>query len=348
MDKSLPNRAIQWQPYTLRLLDQRSLPGCIQFSTITTVQAAHAAIQTMVVRGAPAIGITAAYAVVLSAYAQQDTAWPAACAAIEQDIVYLATARPTAVNLDWALTRMRNCLHQHNHVTQALDALQREAVAIHDEDVAANAKMAELGSAYIAQHSRVMTHCNAGALATGGIGTALGVIRQAHSQGKIEYVLANETRPWLQGARLTAWELAQEQIDVQLVCDSAAAAALQAHAVDWVIVGADRVAANGDAANKIGTLSLAIITRHLGKKFMLVAPVSSIDANTPDGAHIQIEHRPGREVTHIGDQHVSTPEVDAWNPVFDVTPAQLIDLLVTEKGVIEQPDKTKIAALLES
>lgn len=350
MNKSLPNQAVQWQQQRLRLLDQRCLPERIEFIDIHTAQAAHSAIQDMVVRGAPAIGICAAYAVVLSArvHIEQTNgqAWAQVCAAIHQDIQLLATARPTAVNLHWALTRMQACLHQQTELHSAGAALEREAVAIHEQDIAANETMGRLGAAYIEHNSRVMTHCNAGALATGGIGTALGVIRQAHADNKIDYVLASETRPWLQGARLTAWELAQEQIAVQLVCDSAAAAAMQSHAVDWVIVGADRVAANGDVANKIGTLSLAIIARHCGKKFMVVAPLSSIDQNTPEGAHIVIEQRHSREITHLGERQLSAPDVSAWNPVFDVTPAALIDVLVTEKGVIEQPDQTKIAALL--
>lgn len=347
MNKSLPNQAIVWQQQQLRLLDQRCLPERVEFVVIQTVPAAHAAIQDMVVRGAPAIGISAAYAVVLSAQAQAAKTWAQARQAIAQDIQLLATARPTAVNLEWALTRMQECLRQQTDIDVAVAALQREAIAIHEQDIAANEAMARLGAAYLDQRSRVMTHCNAGALATGGIGTALGVIRQAHSDNKIDYVLANETRPWLQGARLTAWELAQEQIAVQIVCDSAAAAAMQAHAVDWVIVGADRVVANGDVANKIGTLNLAIVARHLGKKFMVVAPLSSIDRNTSAGTQIKIEQRNSREITHLGERHLSAPDVTAWNPVFDVTPASLIDVLVTEKGVIEQPGQAKIAALFE-
>lgn len=341
MNKSLPDRAIEWREQTLFLLDQRALPGAVDFLQLDAVNDVYQAIKNMVVRGAPAIGITAAYGVVLSALMHQKHAHKTACSHIEKDLQFLATARPTAVNLSWALQRMRTCLHAN--ADDWITALEREAVNIHQEDIAANKKMGQLGAEYLNEQSRVMTHCNAGALATGGYGTALGVIRAAYSAQKLQQVFACETRPWFQGSRLTAWELAEENIPVQLICDSAAASAIQQQNIEWVIVGADRVAANGDVANKIGTCSLAILARHLGKKFMVVAPSSTLDLATPSGADIEVEFRAGDEVTRIGKRVMTAKSVAAWNPVFDITPAALVDVFVTEKGVIELPNRQKIA-----
>lgn len=345
MNKTLPNRAIEWQEQTLILLDQRALPHVVEFLHITTVEQAVHAIRDMVVRGAPAIGITAAYAVVLSAFNNQAAQYNDAMLAISQDIEALADARPTAVNLHWALQRMQSCML--NNQQGWLAALEKEAIQMHVEDIAANKKMGKYGAAFLQANSKVMTHCNAGALATGGYGTALGVIRSAFADNKIEMVIANETRPWLQGSRLTAWELMQDNIPVELVCDSAAASTIRSHGVDWVIVGADRVAANGDVANKIGTYGLAIMARHMGKKFMVAAPTSTIDMNTLKGSDIEIEVRTGNELTAMGKQQLAVKDVNTWNPVFDVTPADLIDVLVTEKGAIEQPNRRKIAQLME-
>lgn len=345
MSKTLPNRAIEWQKQTLILLDQRALPHRVEFLHITTVADAVHAIRDMVVRGAPAIGITAAYAVVLSALKNRTAHYNDAMQAISNDIESLASARPTAVNLHWALQRMQDCML--NNQQGWLNALEKEAIRIHDEDIAANKKMGAHGAAYLQNNSKVMTHCNAGALATGGYGTALGVIRSAFAENKINLVVANETRPWLQGSRLTAWELMQDKIPVELVCDSAAASAIHNHAIDWIIVGADRVAANGDVANKIGTYSLAILARHLGKRFMVAAPTSTIDMRMESGANIEIEVRAASELTSLGERPLAAKDVPAWNPVFDVTPADLIDVLVTEKGAVEQPNRQKIAQLME-
>ena len=346
MDKSLPNRAIEWRERQLILLDQRLLPNTVKFLQINSVAAVIEAIKDMVVRGAPAIGVTAAYGVVVSALSYQELAFEKAKTQIDLDISNLAQARPTAVNLAWALQRMQKCLLAHSD--DWLSALEREAIAIHAKDIAANKAMGEIGAAYIDAQSTVMTHCNAGALATGGYGTALGVIRCAFSQGKLQKVFANETRPWFQGSRLTAWELEQEEIPVSLICDSAAASALRAHHVDWIIVGADRVAANGDVANKIGTYSLAILAKHLGKKFMVVAPTSTIDMQSAQGSDIKIEERNSAEVTHIGEKVMATSDTSVWNPVFDVTPAELVDVLITERGAVEKPSASKIAQLFAS
>lgn len=343
MDKSLPNRAIEWRDRKLILLDQRLLPNTVEFLHIDSVAGTFDAIKNMVVRGAPAIGVTAAYGVVLSALTHCQLDESSAKQQLEIDIETLNKARPTAVNLAWALQRMRNCMHNQNN--DWLASLENEAVAIHEEDIAANKAMGELGAGYIDEQSTVMTHCNAGALATGGYGTALGVIRSAFAQGKLKKVFANETRPWFQGSRLTAWELEQEQIPVNLICDSAAASALRAHHVDWIIVGADRVAANGDVANKIGTYSLAVLAKHMGKKFMVVAPTSTIDLNSVHGDDIEIEERGSQEVTHVGEKVMATEGATVWNPVFDVTPAELVDVLITERGAVENPNTTKIAQL---
>lgn len=345
MQKTLPNRAIEWQDQQLILLDQRLLPNAIEFIRITTVQEAIQAIRNMVVRGAPAIGITAAYAVVLSGLSHQSLAIDAAIQAIEKDIQRLSTARPTAVNLNWALQRMRTVLSAG--AIQWLEILEQEAMQIHTEDIAANQAMGKLGAAYLQANANVMTHCNAGALATGGYGTALGVIRAAFAENKLHEVIANETRPWLQGSRLTAWELLEEGIPVDIVCDSAAASAMQQRNIDWVIVGADRVAANGDVANKIGTFSLAIAARHLGKKFMVVAPTSTLDMASKSGLDIEIEMRNGAELTEFDGKKIAAENVATWNPVFDITPAELVNVLVTEKGAIERPNQAKISALLD-
>ena len=350
MQKTLPNRAIEWQAGELILLDQRLLPNTIDFLKINSVEGVFDAIKNMVVRGAPAIGITAAYGVVLSAQAHQSLPPEKTKTKVQDDIEMLATARPTAVNLNWALQRMRSCLQQTDPQSdkQWPSTLEQQAELIHQEDIAANQAMGALGAAYIAKNTTVMTHCNAGALATGGYGTALGVIRAAFEQGNIETVFANETRPWFQGARLTAWELQQENIPVKLICDSAAASALRAHNVDWLIVGADRVAANGDVANKVGTYGLAVLAKHAGKKFMVVAPTSTIDLNTESGEAIEIEERAREEVTHVAEKAMATADVNVWNPVFDVTPADLVDVLVTERGVVEKPNQEKIAQLFVS
>jgi len=317
------------------------------------------AIRDMVVRGAPAIGITAAYGVVLAArarYRADPDGWKES---IGEDLAMLGKSRPTAVNLAWALERMSSFFPSLDGDPET--ALLDEAARIHEADIAANREMGRLGSALITEPCAVITHCNAGALATGGYGTALGVVRAAFSAGKIREVYAGETRPWLQGARLTAWELIQDGIPVRLMADSAAAVAMgrgvdgravpavgarAAERIDWVIVGADRIAANGDVANKIGTYSLAIHARHHGVRFMVVAPTSTIDARIPDGAAIPIEMRAEEEVLTFSGTPVAPPDAVAWNPVFDVTPAELVDALVTERGVVERPDREKMAALM--
>jgi len=336
-------QAIRWHKDHLLLLDQRLLPTEVHYIECHDADSAAEAIRRMVVRGAPAIGITAAYAVALSArehFARAAADWRRG---VVRDLAMLRETRPTAVNLMWALDVMdAACADIDADPFAPLLAL---AIRLHEQDLAANRAMGDFGAALIAPGSGVLTHCNAGALATAGYGTALGVIRSGWRDGRISAVYAGETRPWLQGARLTAWELMQDGIDVTLIADSAAAWLMAQGKVQWVITGADRVAANGDSANKIGTYGLATLARAHGVRFMIAAPLSTIDTATASGADIVIEHRDGRELTQLGGVEMAAPGVRALNPVFDVTPAELIDALVTEKGVIERPDTARIAAL---
>lgn len=337
-------RAVQWTEDRLRLLDQRRLPDTVMYLDFDRCDEVAQAITDMVVRGAPAIGIAAAYGVVLAARAAQSA--PDWRRVIEPDLQRLAAARPTAVNLHWALARMRAIIDPLKFDPALHDPareLLAEARRIHEEDIAANYLMGELGAALLDGRS-VLTHCNTGSLATGGYGTALGVIRCGFNAGRISKVYADETRPWLQGARLTAWELVQDHIPVTLLCDAAAASLLRQGDIGWVIVGADRIAANGDVANKIGTYNLAINARHHGVKFMVVAPTSTIDLATAHGDDIAIEYRDAGEM--LPSRTLSEQGAAVWNPVFDVTPAELVDALVTERGVVHRPDRAGLAALL--
>jgi len=325
-------RAVQWQGDHLRLLDQRLLPREERWIDCRTAAEVTQAIRDLVVRGAPAIGIAAAWGVVLAA--QQGEV-------LDSALAMLRAARPTAVNLMWALDRMKS------RIAAGADAaaLAVEAQAIQDEDLAANRHMGELGAGLIAPGSGVLTHCNTGSLATAGFGTALGVIRAGVAAGRIAQVYAGETRPWQQGARLTMYELVRDGIPAKLIADSAAAHLMKSGAVQWVIVGADRIAANGDTANKIGTYQLAIAARHHGVKFMVAAPSSTVDMATPDGEAIEIELRDATELLSTAGQRTVVEGAEAWNPVFDVTPADLIDAIVTERGVIERPNAAVMQAV---
>lgn len=325
-------RAVQWQGDHLRLLDQRLLPQEERWIDCATAAQVTQAIRDLAVRGAPAIGIAAAWGVVLAAKQGES---------LDAALAMLRAARPTAVNLMWALDRMKARIAAGADAT----ALEREAQAIQDEDLAANRHMGELGAALIAPHSGVLTHCNTGSLATAGYGTALGVIRAGVASGRIEQVYAGETRPWQQGARLTMWELVRDGIPAKLIADSAASHLMRSGAVQWVIVGADRIAANGDTANKIGTYQLAIAARHHGVKFMVVAPSSTVDMATASGEEIEIELRDAAELLSVAGRRTVVEGAEAWNPVFDVTPAELIDAIVTERGVIERPNTLAMRAL---
>jgi methylthioribose-1-phosphate isomerase len=313
---------IRWHGDRLELLDQRLLPDQTVYVTCRSAAEVARAIRDMVVRGAPAIGCAAAFGVVLSKGSPE---------AYE----VLSKSRPTAVNLFWALERMK----------KAKD-LRAEAEAIFAEDLAANRTMGKFGAQLIPDGARVMTHCNTGALATAGHGTALGVIRSAKDK-KIS-VIANETRPYLQGARLTAWELVQEGIPCTLITDSMAGHLMSRGEVDVIVVGADRIAANGDVANKIGTYQLAVLAQRHHIPFYVAAPLSSFDPSIPDGSHIPIEERPGAEVTGYGQTRWAPQGIAVRNPAFDVTPAELITGIICEKGVVLQPSRERLAWLLES
>lgn len=335
-------RAVAFADERLRLLDQRKLPFEEIFIECKTADEVAAAIRDLVVRGAPAIGIAAAWGVVLEAQrlARENSL---SIAALAPAMGRLNAARPTAVNLAWALQRMRAIAAAKP--VNLLQALIDGAHAIQHEDLAANRHMGELGAALLGANVGVLTHCNTGSLATAGFGTALGVIRAGFAAGKISQVYAAETRPWLQGARLTMWELLRDKIPAKLIADSAASHLMKSGAVQWVIVGADRVTANGDVANKIGTYQLAISAKHHGVKFMVAAPASTIDMAMAHGAHIDIEQRDPAELYGIGGKRHVVEGADAWNPVFDVTPAEMIDALVTERGVVEHPTTERMRAI---
>lgn len=334
--------ALQWTGHSLKVLDQRQLPDTIAYDEYTNAEGVAEAIASMRVRGAPAIGIAAAYGVVLSANQhclQSPYSWRQL---IQADIDSLANSRPTAVNLFWALKQMIAILDRQ--FDNPLPALLACAEKIHADDVKANHKMGELGADILADTKGILTHCNTGALATGGYGTALGVIRSVFARNPTK-IYAGETRPWLQGQRLTVWELAQDEIPVTLIADSTAAWLMKSGAIDWVVVGADRIALNGDVANKIGTYSLAVLAKQHGVKLMVVAPTSTIDGNMESGDEIEIEQREQSEL--LPDCYKDNAYVSAWNPVFDVTPAELISAIVTERGVVLNPSERGIVGLLD-
>ncbi|MCC5864352.1 MAG: S-methyl-5-thioribose-1-phosphate isomerase [Wenzhouxiangella sp.] len=323
-------QAIRFDGRRLQLLDQRRLPAEELWLEVDSADEAARAIADLVVRGAPAIGITAAYAAVLAARQRgaDQAGWQADMSRLEQ-------ARPTAVNLSWAVNRMRRQVAEAGCLDP--EALAELAVTIHREDVAANRRMAALGSEVIEPGSGVLTHCNTGSLATGGIGTALGVIVAGVREGRIARVFADETRPWLQGSRLTAWELARAGVDARILVEGAAGALMASGQVQWVITGADRITARGDVANKIGTYNLAILARHHGLRFMVVAPASTLDPDLESGQDIAIEQRDPAEIWRAAGLESAPHGSGAWNPVFDITPGELVDVIVTEHGVFRPP-----------
>ncbi|MEE8380089.1 MAG: S-methyl-5-thioribose-1-phosphate isomerase [Gammaproteobacteria bacterium] len=337
---------IRWLNNELILLDQRILPFHEEYRFFSDVNSVADAITDMVVRGAPAIGVTAAYGIVLAArarFAESTTEWKQA---IETDLETLAQTRPTAVNLFWAIEHMRSLISGIESGVDPELMLLAEAERIHEDDIAACKRMGDLGADLIEDKCGILTHCNAGALATGGYGTALGVVRSAHRDGKIEQVYADETRPWMQGARLTAWEMVRENIPVTLQVEGAAGYLMKLGKVKWVVVGSDRIAANGDVANKIGTLNLAVLARYHGVKFMVVAPTTTVDMNITHGDDIHIELRSPDEVLLSAGERTAAEGAEAWNPAFDVTPADLVDAIVTEKGVVLAPNTNKMAAMM--
>ncbi len=331
----------------LKLLDQRKLPIITEFISCRTYQEVGECIREMVVRGAPAIGATAAYGMAIGALTSETQEVSSLREELEEAAEYLRGTRPTAVNLFWAIERMLKVAEKNSQlsVDELKNKLLEEAHQIADDDIEINRRIGSYGEKLIAVGDTVLTHCNAGALATVDYGTALGVIRAAQEAGKEIKVFADETRPYLQGARLTAWEMVQEQIPVTLITDNMAGHAMKIGRIQKIVVGADRIAANGDTANKIGTYSLSVLAKEHGIPFYIAAPISTFDFTIKTGEEIPIEERSSREVTHVFDVQIAPEGVDVFNPAFDVTPHENITAIITEYGVIENPDAEKIAAL---
>jgi methylthioribose-1-phosphate isomerase len=345
-------KTIEWTGEGVRMIDQRKLPTVEEYPVFRTYQEIAGAIRTMVVRGAPAIGVAAAMGVALGIRDSKAIDIAALREDFKQITDTLASTRPTAVNLFWAIDRMKRLFREI--ATDGADRqtitekLIKEALAIQAEDIESNRRMGNFGQELLPSSGTVLTHCNAGALATAGYGTALGVIRAAVEHGKRLRVLADETRPFLQGARLTAWELWKDDIDVRVISDNMAGSFMRQGLIDAVIVGADRIAANGDVANKIGTYPVAVLAREHEIPFYVAAPFSTLDLEIPDGSHIPIEQRDPAEVTHIGGVRIVPDGVSVFNPAFDVTPHQFITAIITDRGVAKPPYTDSLAAQKDS
>ena len=340
---------LRWRNDRLEMIDQRVLPAKFEYLAYQSAAETAEGIRSMVVRGAPAIGCAAAYGVALEALRLRQASPEAFLSGMRLAFDVLAASRPTAVNLFWALKRLRAKWESVSAlaVGEIAEALLAEAHEVLAEDIRINRAMGAFGAELLADGARVLTHCNAGALATAGHGTALGVIRSAVEAGKRISVIADETRPFLQGARLTAWEMVQENIPVTLISDNMAGFMMSRGEVDAVIVGTDRVAANGDVANKIGTYMVAVLARRHNIPFYVACPLSTIDLELPDGAAIPIEERAAEEVTGFRDCQWAAKGVKVRNPSFDVTPAELVTALITEKGVVSAPDRARLARLFD-
>jgi methylthioribose-1-phosphate isomerase len=344
-------RTVERVPEGVRLIDQRKLPRSVDYLTAATPEAVAEAIRAMVVRGAPAIGCTAAFGMALAATRAVTAGERGAAfdAALDRARGVLAASRPTAVNLFWALERMADVASRRRAAGDGEDAiaaaLEREAQAVHDEDLKACRAMGRHGAALFPERASVLTHCNAGGLATAGYGTALGVIRGAVAAGKSVRVLADETRPFLQGSRLTAWELMEDGIETILITDGMSGSLMRRGEIDLVVVGADRIAANGDVANKIGTYNVAVLAKEHGIPFYVAAPISTIDLACPNGDTIPIEERDPREVTEFAGVAIAPDGVGVRNPAFDVTPARFVAAIVTERGIAREPYADSLAAL---
>jgi methylthioribose-1-phosphate isomerase len=342
---------IEWQSDAVVMIDQRKLPGQEIYVHCKTPAEVARAIKTMVIRGAPAIGVAAAMGLALAMKRSKAAGTRQAAVEFNKVCDVMAATRPTAVNLFWAIDRMKHAfaagVQAGESVTELAARLEREAQAIHDEDVRSCKDMGRFGATVVPPAARVLTHCNAGALATAGYGTALGVIRAAAEEGKVAQVYADETRPFMQGARLTAWELVRDHVPTTVITESMTGPLMRDGGVDVVVVGADRIAANGDFANKIGTYTVAMMAKAHGVPFYVAAPLSTIDLATPDGSHIPIEQRPAREVTHVGAMRLVPEGAGVWNPAFDVTPAHLVTGIITEKGIARAPFETSLKGLFE-
>ncbi len=332
---------IEWQPDSVVMIDQRKLPGQEIYVRCKTAPQVARAITTMVIRGAPAIGVAAAMGIALGMNRSKAPGTKQCAVEFTRLCDLMAATRPTAVNLFWAIRRMKDAFSAAVLAGQSVDEVKarlvREAIAIHDEDVESCRTIGRFGAAVVPDRARILTHCNAGALATAGYGTALGVIRAAAEQGKVTQVFADETRPFLQGARLTAWELVRDHIPTTVITEGMAGPLMQRGDIDLVVVGADRIAANGDFANKIGTYTVAMMAHAHAIPFYVAAPLSTIDLATPDGTAIPIEQRNPREVTHLGATQLVPKDARVWNPAFDVTPNRLVAGIITEKGIARAP-----------
>ncbi|NOT26686.1 MAG: S-methyl-5-thioribose-1-phosphate isomerase [Acidobacteria bacterium] len=340
---------IEWKGDSVVMIDQRKLPVSEVYVTCKTASEVAKAIKTMVIRGAPAIGVAAAMGIALGMRKSKATGTKQFATEFQKICDQMAATRPTAVNLFWAIDCMKKAFaaaaQSGASVDEIRQRLDEEALKIHDEDVASCRAMGAYGASLVPQTARILTHCNAGALATAGYGTALGVIRAAVEQGKTIAVLADETRPFLQGARLTAWELVKDGIDTTVITDNMTASMMQQGGLDLVVVGADRIAANGDVANKIGTYGVAVLAKEHGIPFYVAAPISTVDLNTPDGSHIPIEERSDREVTHVGSVRVTPEGARIRNPAFDVTPARFVTAIITERGIARPSYEASLAEL---
>lgn len=338
-------KTIEFKDDILYLIDQRKLPGTYEIFQCKDYKEVEFAIRDMVVRGAPAIGATVAYGVVLAAkeFLKEDEFFKK----MEEALVFLGNSRPTAVNLMWAIKRMRVLIEDNKKLPldELYKRIKEEADNILAEDIETNKTMAKYGNEVIKENATILTHCNTGALATAGYGTALGVIREAHYTGKNIFVYADETRPRLQGGRLTAWELVQEEIPSKLIADNVAATLIRDGKIDVILVGADRIATNGDTANKIGTFMLSVIAKTYNVPFYIVAPTTTIDFDIETGKEIEIEERDISEVTHIDGIRIAPEGIDVYNPSFDVTPWENITGIITEKGIIRLPYKENIMKL---
>jgi methylthioribose-1-phosphate isomerase len=332
---------IDWHDDAIVMIDQRKLPAAEIYVRCRSAQEVAKAIKTMVIRGAPAIGVAAAMGIALGVQKTKVTGTQKLAAEFYKLCEMMAATRPTAVNLFWAIERMKRAFAAGAEAGESVEQIQQrlkdEARAIHDEDVASCRTMGAHGAEIVPDGARILTHCNAGALATAGYGSALGVIRAAVEQGKKVTVLADETRPFLQGARLTAWELIRDGIETTVITDSMAGSLMRDRVIDLVIVGADRIAANGDVANKIGTYTVAVLAKEHNLPFYVAAPTSTIDLSTPDGLHIPIEERDRREITHLGTARLTPDGALIRNPAFDVTPSRLVSGIITETGIFRPP-----------
>jgi methylthioribose-1-phosphate isomerase len=343
---------IEWKDDAIVMIDQRKLPSTEVYVSCRTANDVAKAIKTMVIRGAPAIGVAAAMGIALGMRRSKATGTKQFTTEFQKLCDLMAATRPTAVNLFWAIERMKHLFAQAaqggSSVDELKDRLEAEARKIHDEDVQSCRDMGAHGAELVPDEARILTHCNAGALATAGYGTALGVIRAAAERGKRIAVLADETRPFLQGARLTAWELVKDGIETTVITDNMTASMMRLGNVDLVVVGADRIAANGDVANKVGTYGVAVLAREHGIPFYVAAPLSTIDLDTPDGNLIPIEERPDREVTHVGSARLTPVGAKIRNPAFDVTPAKFVTAIITERGIARPPYEQSLAQLVAS